>query len=142
MAGKELKNHVIICGYGLVGEKVAEIISERNIPFVVIENNPDKVEALREKGIDVIYGDATSSKVLKDAGILEAKAIAIVMDSDAKNLFASITARSLNNKVLIATRANSNVIKEKLSEIGTNFIATPNISAGEEIFNEIRKIVK
>jgi voltage-gated potassium channel len=134
-----LKDHVIVCGYGLVGEKVVELLQQYKIPYVVVEIDKAKADVLREKGIPVVCGDATSSKVLKEAGIEKAKAIAIATDDDAKNFFTVITAKSLNSKIIIATRANSELIVNKLKEAGANFIATPNKSASEELFRELTR---
>ncbi len=134
-----LKDHVIVCGYGLVGEKIVELLQQYKIPYVVVEIDKAKADILKEKGIPAICGDATSSKVLKEAGIEKAKAIAIATDDDAKNFFTVITAKSLNNKILIATRANRDLIVSKLKEAGANFIATPNKSASEELFRELTR---
>ncbi len=139
VAIENLKDHVIICGYGLVGEMVADILSQHDIPFVVIEMDHAKVEILTEKGINVVKGDCTSAKTLRKANITKARALAVVLDDDAKNLFAVITAKSLNSKINIATRANEMLIKDKLREAGAGFIATPNQSVGDELFDELLK---
>jgi voltage-gated potassium channel len=139
MEGEAHKDHIIVCGYGIVGEKIVDILLEHKIDVVVIELDHKKVEALRERGIATVEGDATSSKVLKEAGIANAKAIAIAMDDDAKNLFATITAKSLNEEIIIATRANDELFETKLIDAGAKFVATPNKSASDELFNEIVK---
>lgn len=139
MAREQLKDHVIVCGYGVVGERVVELLDQKRIKCMVIEKDIKKIEILEERGIPFIVGDATSSKALKEAGIANAKSIAIVMDDDAKNLFTVITAKSLNSKIIIATRANSEFLKSKLESAGASFIATPNISASTELFEEIMK---
>ncbi len=139
MANEEIKNHVIVCGYGIVGEKIVDTLLEKKINLIVIEIDHAKVEALRERGIDVIEGDATSSKVLRDAGIERAKVVAMAMDNDAKNLFGVITAKSLNEKIIIATRANDEFMRDKLSEAGADFVAMPNKSASAELFKAISK---
>jgi voltage-gated potassium channel len=135
----DLRDHVIVCGYGLVGEKIVDILLQHNIDFVVIDIDTKKIELLNGKGIPTIYGDATSSKVLRSAGIDRAKAIAVAMDDDAKNLFTVITAKSLNDKIIIATRANDEFLKDKLKEAGAEFVATPNKSASDELFKELSK---
>ena len=139
MAESEFKDHAIVCGYGLVGEKVVDILQEHSIRVVMVETDHDKAKILRERGLTVVEGDATSSKVLKTAGIERARAIAIAMDNDAKDLFAVIAAKNLNDKILIATRANNELLKEKLKEAGANFVATPNKSASDELFKELIK---
>jgi len=133
------KDHVIVCGYGIVGERIVDILLEHKVNVVVIEMDHKKVEVLRDRGIPVVEGDATTSKALKEAGIADAKAIAIAMDDDAKNLFATITAKSLNENIIIATRANDDLFETKLTDAGANFVATPNKSASDELFNEIIK---
>ena len=135
----QFKDHVVICGYGIVGERIGEILLQNKMKFVVIEQDATKVELLEKRGVGVIVGDATSSKTLKEANIASAKAVAVVMDDDAKNLFTVITAKSLNPKIIIATRANNEFIKNKLEGAGASFIATPNVSTSEELFKEIIK---
>ncbi|MFP3289561.1 MAG: NAD(P)-binding protein [Candidatus Micrarchaeota archaeon] len=136
---EDFKDHVIVCGYGIVGERIVDILLEHKVNVVVIETDHKKVEILRDRGIPVVEGDATTSKALKEAGIADAKAIAIAMDDDAKNLFATITAKSLNENIIIATRANDDLFETKLTDAGANFVATPNKSASDELFNEIIK---
>jgi voltage-gated potassium channel len=133
----ETANHVIICGFGLVGEKIFDILQQHSVDVVVIEVDKDKVEALHARGVKAIAGDATSSKVLREAGVEKAKAMAVAMDDDAKNLFAIITARSINPNIVVATRANDELMKEKLKEAGAKFVATPNRSASEELFKQL-----
>ncbi|MGC8648739.1 MAG: NAD-binding protein [Candidatus Micrarchaeia archaeon] len=138
----ELKNHTIICGYGIVGEKIAEILKERNIPFVIIDSDQKVIEKAEAQEIKAIYGDATGSKTLKEAAIEFAKTIAIVMDDDAKNLLTTLTARDLNRDIFIATRANSDFAREKLIEGGANYIVMPQKVASKEILKEIFKEFK
>ncbi len=139
MAGNDMRDHVIVCGYGLVGENIVDVLLQHNVRVLVVDQNEKTVELLKEKGVPAIEGDATSAKVLRSAGVERAKAIAIVMDDDAKNLFAVITARSLNGRIVIATRANDDLLKEKLKEAGAGFVATPNKSASDELFKELVK---
>jgi voltage-gated potassium channel len=137
--GLGVENHVIVCGYGIVGQKVIDVLSERNVSFVVIEQDAKKVQHLKELGYNVIEGDATVSIVLKSAGIESAKAIAIVMDDDAKNLFTVLAAHDLNKSLFIAVRANDEFVREKLIEAGADYIVMPHISASKEIVSEIFK---
>ncbi len=140
MASKEgMKNHVIICGYGLVGEMVADILMQHGAQFVVIEPDQTKVDNMRQRGISVVKGDATLAKSLREANIASAKAIAIVIDDDATDLFAVITARSLNSKIVIATRVNDAGMKSKMKDAGANYVATPNQSVVDELFGELLK---
>ena len=75
--------------------------------------------------------------VLKAASIVTAKAIAIVMDDDAKNLFTILTARDINKNIFIATRANDEFLREKLIEAGADYVIMPQKSASKEILKEL-----
>ncbi|MEM0148583.1 MAG: NAD(P)-binding protein [Candidatus Micrarchaeaceae archaeon] len=137
METKQMSNHVIICGGGIVGQKIAAMLFESNIPFIIIEINEKVAEKMRLAGYSVIVGDATLSVNLKQAFISTAKAIAIVMDNDAKNLFAVLTARDLNKKIFIATRANDEFMREKLIEAKADYVIMPQKTASSEILKEL-----
>ncbi len=134
---RELFNHVIVCGCGIVGQRIVDILKENSVDFVIIEIDPEKAKELKERGYKVIVGDATLSSVLKSASIETAKAIAAVVDNDAKNLFTVLTARDLNKSVFIATRANDDFLREKLSEAGADYVIMPQKSASKEILKEL-----
>ena len=78
MANKfpDMRGHTIVCGYGTVGAKVVDVLAESNVPFVVIDSDPKKVERVKELGYKVLEGDATLSRVLRDASVDTAKATA------------------------------------------------------------------
>jgi voltage-gated potassium channel len=140
--GIGLDSHVIVCGYGTVGSKIVEVLAEHKIKFVVIEIDPKKIERLKNDGYAVVEGDATYSKTLKDAGIDDAKAIAVALDDDAKNLFTVLAAHDLNKRLFITARANDEFVREKLIEVGADFIVMPQRTASKEILSEISKLKK
>jgi voltage-gated potassium channel len=136
---KPVSGHVIVCGYGTLGEKVVDVLSGHNIPFILIEIDSKKATRARELGYYVVEGDATRSQVLKSANITGARAVAIALDDDAKNLFTVLTARDLNKKLFIAARANDEFVREKLIEAGADYIVMPQMAASREIINELLK---
>jgi voltage-gated potassium channel Kch len=137
--GTGLENHVIVCGYGVVGQKVVDVLVQRNVQFAIIELDPKKVQHIRELGYRVVEGDATYSRVLKEVGIETAKAIAVVLDDDAKNLFTVLAAHDLNKNLFIAARANDEFVREKLIEAGADYIVMPQRTASKEIISELKK---
>ena len=139
MPRQELDNHVIVCGFGVVGSKVVETLVSRDIRFIVIDNDPKKIARLNELGYAGIEGDATHSKLLREAGIERARAIAICLDDDAKNLFTVLTARDLNKKIFIAARANDEFVREKLIDAGADYIVMPQRAASAEIIKELER---
>ncbi|MCL5424000.1 MAG: NAD-binding protein [Candidatus Marsarchaeota archaeon] len=132
-----ISGHVIVCGYGIIGQRIVDVLVENKIDFVIIDSDESKVKWIVEKGFKVIHGDATLSPILKNASISTAKAIAIVMDNDAKDLFTILTARDLNKEIFIVTRANDEFLKEKLLEAGADYITLPQKSASNEILKEL-----
>jgi voltage-gated potassium channel len=140
MPGKiQIKGHVIVCGFGSVGTEAVRILEEKGIPFIIIDNDPEVVERIREMGYKTMSGDATRTKVLREASIDTAKAIAIAMDNDAKNLFCVLAARDANKNIFIATRANDDFAKDKLIEAGANYVAMPQKAASKEMIKELFK---
>lgn len=115
------------------------MLIENGIQFVVIDADEKLVERMQELGIKTIHGDATLSRTLKEAGIENAKAIALAMDNDAKNLFGVLTAHDLNKNLFITTRANDDFVREKLVEAGADHIVMPQKAASKEIVKELFK---
>jgi len=137
---RKTEGHVIVCGYGIVGSKIVEQLVESGVSFVIVDTDANKVEQLRVAGYNAVAGDATRSSVLREAGIEGARAVAAVLDNDAKNLFIVITARDMRKDIFIATRANDEFVKEKLIEAGANHIVMPQVTASKEILKEISKM--
>src|SRR5260370_8807397 len=94
----KLRDHFIICGYGQVGRTVVDQLTRLEIPFVLIETNEGICRELLKDRILVIQGASNRHDVLEAAGIDRALAICIVLDSDADNLYVTVTAKALNLK--------------------------------------------
>ncbi len=129
---RQLSNHFIICGYGRVGKVVAKEMERFNKPFVVLEENPDAAHEAINDGYLTIIGSATDEEVLKKANIKEAQGIALVMDSDADNLYSLITAKDENKNILAVARANSEDSVKKFIKLGAKTIS-PYQSSGYDI---------
>jgi voltage-gated potassium channel len=128
-----LSNHMIICGYGRMGRHVCREFSRQGLPFVIIDRRP---EALRDfdlaHGI-ALEGDATSDEVLKRAGVERARALVTVAASDADNLFITMSARLLNDKLFIVARAEGELAEQKLRRAGANRVVTPYAIGGAKV---------
>ncbi len=77
---EQLRDHHILCGYGRVGEEIAREFVEREIPFVVVDTNPEALARAQAGGFLVVEGDAASDDVLHRAGIERAKALLAASD--------------------------------------------------------------
>ena len=74
---KQLKDHTIIIGYGVVGGNLAGVMDHLKIPHVIIEQNFPVVKQLQKKGVIALFGDATSATILEDAGLDQAKLVVV-----------------------------------------------------------------
>ncbi len=95
----ELREHYIVCGYGQAGQTLVGQMVKDGQPLAVIESDPQTCAELVQGGICVIQGNAREKDILLQAGIKRAKALCIVIDNEADNLFVIISARALNPKV-------------------------------------------
>src|SRR5579862_6393624 len=127
---EKLRDHFIICGYGQVGRTVVDQLSRVKIPFVLIETNEGLYRELLKDGLLVIQGDAKRHDVLQTAGIERACGICIVIDNDADNLYITVTARSLNPKAKIITRAGQQRYANAIKNSGADEVVIPEYEGG------------
>jgi len=127
----KLEGHVIICGFGRNGKQAAHVLKKHNTRFVVIEEKREIVSAITHKYSDlVIEGDATNDEVLERAGIGKAKAIITTLPVDADNLFIVLSARTLNPKLTIISRASEDNSDKKLKLAGADNVIMPDKIGG------------
>ncbi len=134
-----LKNHVILCGYGRYGEETIPELQKADIPFLIIENNKDKIEELtNETDHLVIEGDATEDDELLRAGILKAKAIIVTIADIAENAYVCLTARQLCSNVRIISRAQDLRTQSKLKKAGADYVILPERLGGIHMVNLVK----
>lgn len=124
---ENLNNHVIICGYGKYGKEVARHFIKQRIDFVVIDQDPVKIEML-EKGEERtfhILDDATHDEVLLQAGVKRARGLISALPDDSDNLFIILTARQLNPRIQLVSRAKDPRSEKKLLLAGANQVVMP-----------------
>ncbi|MFC1496755.1 potassium channel family protein [Candidatus Margulisiibacteriota bacterium] len=135
----ELKDHYIICGFGRVGKQVAEDFQSEKTPFVVIDSRPEITEELEGSSLAFIVGDIASDEILEKAGIRKAKGIIASADSDAANVFVTLSARVLNPEIYIVARSASKDSENKLRKAGANRVLTPYLIAGRRMAAMVQK---
>ncbi len=129
----ELKNHMIICGYGRMGRHVCREFSNQHLPFVIIDRRQELLQDFDVPHGIALQGDATSDDVLRRAGVERARALVTVAASDADNLFITLSARLLNDKLFIVARAEGELAEEKLRRAGANRVVTPYAIGGAKV---------
>lgn len=137
---EKLDQHVIICGFGRNGKQAAHVLKKHNTRFVVIEQKKDIVAAINHQYADlVLEGDATLDDVLIRAGVLKAKALITTLPIDADNLFIVLSARTLNPKLTIISRASEDNSDKKLKLAGANNIIMPDKLGGAHMASLVMK---
>jgi voltage-gated potassium channel len=133
----ELTRHVIVCGYGRVGQEVVRELLRDSHPLLVIEPDEAQLRSLVEMDIPFIRGDASRDDVLREAGIERARGVVVCTSSDAINVFVTLSARALNPHVFIAARALNENDEAKLLLAGANRAITPTSLGGRRLANLI-----
>ena len=135
----KMKNHKIICGAGRTGKVVIEEFLREGVEFVVIERNSRIVADLRRRGIPVVEGDATKDEVLREAGVERASGLVSTLPSDCDNILLCISARDLNPRIEIATRASSEEAAKRLRSIGANRVVMVEAIGGRRLAKSMLK---
>jgi voltage-gated potassium channel len=130
---RALRDHVIVCGYGRTGRQVVSEIREKGIPYVVVEMNPDPLEDVRRNREPHIVGDAASDEVLHEARIERARALVSAVDSDERNVYIVLTARSLNPTLFIVARSSYPDSIPKLERAGADRVVSPYTTTGRRM---------
>lgn len=130
---RRLKDHVILCGYSSLGERIAHTMRERKIPFVVVAKSKEKADEAREAGFPVLHEDFTTDEALRNAEISKAKAIIFMRSDDYDNLLGVITAHHLNSKVRIISKAQDIGAVTKIHRAGAELCVVPEMLAGIEL---------
>jgi voltage-gated potassium channel len=128
-----LQRHLILCGYGRVGSTVARELAHAGERFVVIDINPASLTTAQHDGHLVVAGDATSDAVLTEAGIQRARGLITTIDSDANNVYVTLSARALNPTLFVVARANETGSEAKLLHAGADRVVSPYSRAGRQI---------
>jgi voltage-gated potassium channel len=130
---ERLSDHYLICGFGRVGQQVARDLQAAGASFVVIDLNPEIREAADEVGALLIEGAPSDDDILCEAGIERARALVACVDSDAENIFTTLTARELRSDITIVARASAEDSEKKLLRAGADRVISPYKASGTEM---------
>jgi len=136
---KELRDHFIICGYGRVGQRVAEEFRAADVPYLAVDFHDEAVAAARDEGVLLVEGDATQDENLRRAGLERARGLVAASDSDADNLYIVLSARSARPDLTIVARASGADAERKLVLAGADRVVLPYTTAGRVMANLVLK---
>jgi voltage-gated potassium channel len=129
----KLNNHYIICGLGRVGLEIASQLSAKNVEFIVIDREDNAIETAKQNNWLYIQGDASSDEILLDAQIKEARCLFAALDTDAENVYITLSAKSLNPSIFIVARAMVHETISKLEKAGADKVVSPQIIGGRRM---------
>lgn len=136
---EKMRDHFIICGFGQVGRTVVDQLNRMKIPFVLVESNEGLHRQLLQEGIPVVPGDAKRHDVLQAAGIERARGICVVIDNDSDNLYITVTAKAMNPKLRIITRAGQQRYAQAMRNSGADEVIIPEHEGGLMVGRMIEK---
>ncbi|MEM9659751.1 MAG: NAD-binding protein, partial [Planctomycetota bacterium] len=128
-----LNEHVIICGFGRIGQYLAESLDRQQMQFVVIETNAEAAAEAKEEDYLCIEGDATEEEVLWVAGVHRARTVVVALHSDADNVFLTLTARNMNPELNILARGEQPATEKKLLQAGANQVVLPAVIGAHQM---------
>ena len=137
MQDAEQTNHVIIIGFGINGRNVAKAARTADIPYVIVEMNPETVRAERANGEPIFYGDAVHDAVLHHANIKAARVVVVVISDDAASRRIVATAHALNPTAHIIARTRHLAEVEPLYRVGANEVIPDEFETSVEIFTRV-----
>jgi voltage-gated potassium channel Kch len=120
-----LDGHIVICGYGRIGQMLARELQAARRDCVVLERDEARLALARSHGLLVLQADATQEESLQAAGIGRAQALATVLPDDAANVFITLSARGLNRTLTIIARGEAPTTEKKLLQAGADRVVMP-----------------
>jgi len=130
---EHLSDHYIICGYGRVGRRIAAEFLEEGVRFVVLDFSPEAIQAARERNLLYVDGSGIEDEDLEAAGLSRATGLVASSDSDADNLYITLSARNARPDLLIVARASDEDAAKKLRLAGADRVVQPYSTAGKEM---------
>jgi voltage-gated potassium channel len=134
-----LRDHFIICGYGRVGHRVGQEFRAAGVPYIVLDFSEAALAAARENGDLFVEGNGTEDEDLAKAGLDQARGLVASSDSDADNLYITLSARAQRPELSIVARASNEDAAKKLKLAGADRVVTPYSTAGRVMANLVLK---
>ena len=127
----ECTNHIIVCGYGRMGRMICQELDRSDLKCVVVERDPEHVLHAKQDDRLVVAGVASEDDTLLAAGVERAQGVVCAVDSDAENMFITVTARELNPMCRVVSRADSPSSTHELEQAGASLVISPHQMAGK-----------
>lgn len=128
-----LEGHVIVCGYGRVGRHLCAELDREDVPFVVVDDDDDKIEEVVERGYLHVQADATEEHTLEEAGLERADAVVACVNTDADNVLIVLTAKGMQPELTVIGRIKADENEAKMRRAGADRVIAPSTIGGRRI---------
>jgi voltage-gated potassium channel len=135
----ELKDHYIICGFGRIGRTICSELEADEVDFVIIEQDVSKIKETDKENYLFLEMDATNEDALLKAGIMKAHALVTAVNSDANNVFITLTARGLRPDIFVLARSSEERNEEKLIKAGATRVISPYLIGARRMAQVLRR---
>src|SRR6266567_280694 len=125
-----MSGHTIVCGWGRVGRSVAGYLAGQGAAVVVVDLDPQRAAA---SGYPALHGDVTDDEVLRKAGVMRARALVTAINTDAENVYVTLSARALRPDLIVIARARTEASEPKLLRAGATRVVNPQRIGGQRI---------
>lgn len=129
----KLRDHVIICGYGRIGEAICRDLTGMGVQCVVLDRDAERTRGAAVLNIPTLSGEATSDMALLNAGVRRAKILVAALPNDSDNLFVALAARDLNNDLVVIARGEDKAIETRMLRAGVDRVVYPAQLGGGQI---------
>lgn len=120
-----LSDHYVICGYGRLGQRIAEDLRRAGLDVVIIDHSVERTLELQEASFLYVHGDAEHEATLIEAGIDRARGLVLTLPEDASNVFTALTAKGLQPRLFVLARTNHHPNIQKLLRAGVDKVISP-----------------
>ncbi len=125
-----MTGHTIVCGWGRVGRAATTYLAGQGADVVVVDHDAERIADIAHARI---VGDVTDDEVLRKAGLMRAKALVTAINTDAENVYVTLSARALRPDLVIVARARTEASEPKLLRAGATRVVNPQRIGGQRI---------
>ena len=136
-SASSMEDHVIVAGFGPGGVRLANVLHDSGIAFIVVELNPSLARDAEEAGYKVVQGDAASAHILEHAGVRSAKICVVVVSDEAATLRITEVVNYLNPTVQIIVRTRFLDSIEKLQSAGADIVVPEELETAIRVFTHV-----
>jgi CPA2 family monovalent cation:H+ antiporter-2 len=133
MIPEDLSGHIVIAGFGRVGQLLADVLEKQRVPYVAIEHDAHVVARLRQAGKPVFYGNAARAELLRKLHTGHAAALLVTMDQPGAAMHAVTAARGEYPTLPIYARSRDEQHAHELREVGATAVVPETLEAGLQL---------